>query len=218
MIQEVLYELNVEEFEKFNDVEGNVVHASVLPLCPLKWFYRLKYPDLVKAQQYSGYLILGKLVHIGLQRLLRELYDSGRLSGFKVLGVEVDLEKSINIENGDFPVIVKIKGRADLIVEKDGSKYVVEIKTSKSDFNIPAEHHVLQLKIYMNLASVEKGLLLYITPDRITEYYVNEAISDFELQNLVQEFFKKKGPRYGWECNYCPFNILCPNKKANSKR
>jgi len=218
MIQEVLYRLNVEDFERFNDVGGDVVHVSVLPLCPLKWFYRLKYPDLVRAQQYGGYMILGKLVHFGLQRLLLELQEAGMLD-FKILGVEVDLEKTINIERNGLPAIIHVKGRADILAERDGEKLVVEIKSARGDYGIPAQHHMEQLRIYMNLAGAGKGLLIYFTPDRIAEYPVDKPLSDFELQKLVQEFFERKAPRYDWECgSYCPFNVLCPYKKTNSYR
>jgi len=217
MIQEVLYRLNVEDFEKYVSAGGDVVHASSLPLCPLKWFYRLKYPDLAKAQQYAGYMILGKLVHFGLQKLLMELQEAGLLD-FKILGVEVELEKTINIERNGLPVIVHVKGRADIIAEKNGEKLVVEIKTAKGDYNIPAPHHLEQLRIYMNMAGAGKGMLIYVTPDRIAEYPVDKPLSDFELQKLVQEFYSRKGPRYDWECQYhCPYAVLCPYKKTNRR-
>ena len=169
MIQEVLYRLNVEDFEKYVSVGGDVVHASSLPLCPLKWFYRLKYPDLAKAQQYAGYMILGKLVHFGLQKLLMELQEAGLLD-FKILGVEVELEKTINIERNGLPVIVHVKGRADIIAEKNGEKLVVEIKTAKGDYNIPAPHHLEQLRIYMT--KDEKGKIWGQIVDEISNMYI----------------------------------------------
>jgi len=32
---------------------------------------------------------------------------------------------------------------------------------------------------------------------------------------LVEETIEvSKVPRYSWECNYCQFNVICPNKKV----
>ncbi len=215
MIQEVLYLKQIEEFEKHSIVEANEVHVSALVQCPMKWFYRFKYPDLARAQQYHAYMILGKLVHMGLQSLLMSLDNSE----FKVIGVEVEAAKSINIERNGMPLVVRIKGRADMIIEDSQGRVIVEIKTARGDYNMPLQHHELQLRIYMNMLRAKRGLLLYITPDRIAEYPVDKPLDDYELQRLVYEFYQRsKTPKFDWECQYCQFNILCPMKKVNSRR
>ena len=217
MIQEVLYRLQLKETEEHKPSYSEIYVTSLVQ-CPLKFTYSLKFPEIATAQNYQPYLILGKLVHYGLQHLLMELSRSDFLKEFKLVGVEVECSKTISVDASNLPYIVHVKGRADLIVEKDGEKIVVEIKTAKGDYNIPSEHHVLQLRIYMNMLGIGKGLLLYITPERIAEIPVEKPLDDFELSNLVKEFLQRKGPRYSWECSYCQYAILCPFKKTNSRR
>ena len=101
-----------------------------------------------------------------------------------------------------------IKGRVDLL--KDGE--IIEIKTSRAGFKIPYEHHIEQLQIYMNLLKANEGRLLYITPDRIVEFkFVRRKI---DMKQVLNDYFKSDGPRYEWECKYCPFSQFCNNTKV----
>ncbi|MBW2675537.1 MAG: PD-(D/E)XK nuclease family protein, partial [Deltaproteobacteria bacterium] len=113
---------------------------------------------------------------------------------------------------------VLITGRIDVLAYRGNEKIVYEIKTARSDVGIPHQHHIEQLRIYMNMVNAQKGILLYITPDRVTEYYVTNPMSDEELVKLVEEFLKFNGPRYEWECNYCVYSVICPLKKTNTMR
>ena len=217
MIQEVLYKLQLRDFEEHSVSGDNVVHVSALVQCPLKWFFAAKYPELARAQQFQGYMILGKLVHLGLQGTVEKFMSE---FGFRRVSVEVPLEKRINVDGpANLPTIITVKGRADILAETfDGEKVIVEIKTARGDYNMPSPHHVLQLRTYMNMANISKGILLYITPDRIAEYTVNNPLSDHELQKLITEFMQRKAPRYDWECQYyCPYAVLCPYKKTNRR-
>ncbi len=216
MIQEVLYEMNVRDFHRFRSAGDGEVHVSSLVVCPLKWFYAKKYPDIAVAQQFQGYLILGKLVHLGLQRVLEK---PGLIHGAKRVLFEVEAEKKVSVEHRGLTLIYTIKGRADMLVETiSGERIVVEVKTAKGDYGIPHKHHELQLRIYMNMLSAEKGVLLYITPDRVTEYHVTGPLGDLELKSLIKGFLDRKGPAWDWECLRCPYNILCPSKVQNNRR
>lgn len=213
MIQEVLYRLYLKEFEEHSSASADEIYVSSLTLCPLKFFYAIKYPDIARITCYQPYLIVGKILHYGLERLLKEIKNLN----FTLIDTEVNVEKRISIVRNGLPLIITVKGRIDILVKEKDSLIPVEIKTAKGDHNIPSEHHVLQLKIYMNMLNASKGILLYITPDRITEYTVEGPISDYDLVKLITNFLDRKGPRYPWECTWCIFNILCPNKK-NSRR
>jgi CRISPR/Cas system-associated exonuclease Cas4 (RecB family) len=99
------------------------------------------------------------------------------------------------------------------------TKVVYEIKTSRSDVGLPYEHRLLQLRIYMNMVNATKGVVFYLTPDRVAEFFVTNPVSDEELKELVEEFLEFLDPKYDWECSYCVYSTICPLKKTvNVKR
>ena len=142
---------------------------------------------------------MGVLLHKGLVKFLSEqgIYD--------VLE-EVEVKRKI----GEWTV----KGRVDAwLVKEDGEEIIVEIKTSRRDVGIPYQHHIEQLKLYLWLTKVRKGLLVYITPDRITEYEVNTPATDEEVMMYIEDFVKKaRVPRFDWECKLCMWNNICNRK------
>jgi len=100
----------------------------------------------------------------------------------------------------------------DAIVDDE----VFELKYTSTSFdNLPLEHHVYQLKMYMNILS-KKGRLVYLTPYGVREflYEEDEALSDEEMLQFAREFFvEKKSPRFDWECTYCTYRVVCPLSK-----
>ncbi len=215
---ELFVRLQLLEFdEHYRKVREHplTIWVSYLVACPLKWFYTMKYPEIARAT-FRGCFVLGKLAHLGLQQLAK-LYAEEL--GFRQVEIEKDVEKRINVDLNDLPRIVRLSGRIDILAtDEDDEKIVVEIKTARSDAYLPHEHHVQQLRIYMNLANASKGVLLYITPDRVAEYTYTNPASDEELQKLVATFLRFEGPRYEWECTYCQFSSICPRKKTNQAK
>jgi len=186
VITEIVISWRLRELEKH---ERDGIWVTDLIRCPLKREFEEKYPELYRASVYTPNTILGSLVHVGLENILSSELNAE---------IEVKAEKQI----GEY----KIVGRIDAIVGKVG----IEIKTSRADIDIPYEHHVLQARIYNWLYDLEKTVLVYVTPDRFAEYYVEDRVSEEEILKLIVE---KKAPRYDWECRYCHFSVICPNKK-----
>ena len=208
-IQELLYRIALEQdLQHLEDrSQYNMVSISVTDLVACSHRYRLsmKYPELKIQGNYSPTLILGRVLHTGIESIVKKYWENAR--------IEAPLEKIIMLDDAR---AVRIAGVADIVVEGDNGKIIIEIKTSRGDHETPLEHHVKQLQIYMNLSGAAKGILFYINPDRIAEYEVNEPLTDSELAQLVLEtLLDKKHPRYDWECNYCPYSIMCPYKKIN---
>ncbi len=190
MIIEIITEWRLRELEKHRKLrEEGAIEVTDLIRCPLKREFEEKYPELYKASAYTPATILGSLVHLGLENILSSELNAE---------VEVKGEKAIGEH--------RIVGKIDAKIGKVG----IEIKTSRADFEIPYEHHVLQARIYNWLFDLEKTILVYITPDRITEYVVDDEINEDEIIKLIVD---KTAPRYDWECKYCHFSLLCPNKK-----
>ena len=206
-LSDVIYRWNLMDFLEYADrpCNGGVcIGVSELVYCSNKYYLRHRYPELVLAENlYASWAVYGRLIHRGLENLLRE-------HGFRT---EAEVSRQFLVDG----LLVMVNGRIDALGTWNGRLTAVEIKSSRSDNDLPRQQHILQLRIYMNLAKASQGILIYITPDRVTEYTIAEPISDPELKILIQETINNtKHPRYPWECSYCSFNHLCPYKQTNN--
>ena len=201
MLVEKILKKKLEDYLS-HQKEENTLYVTDLVRCPLKNYYEKEYKELAMSEVFTPSAILGDFVHAGLEDFIRNNFPNAQ--------TEVELEKEIPVNNKQ----VKIKGRVDAIAEIEGEKTVIEIKTARADKGLPHEHHKTQLQIYLWLTGIRKGLLIYITPDRITEYPVNEPLDDSVIIRLAEETLNmNRAPRYSWECKYCVFASLCPYKK-----
>jgi len=211
-VQDLIYRWNIEDFIKYANKPCGArtcVSVSDLVYCSMKYYYKRVYPEITLAENlYAAWASYGRLVHRGLQDLLKE-------HGFKV---EYEVEKLVELEvNGD-KRIVGVHGRLDALGSLNNRLTVVEIKSSRSDVDLPKPQHILQLRIYMYMAHAAQGILVYITPDRIAEYAIYEPLSPENIKLLLRETLENtKRPRYDWECSYCPFSIMCPYKQTNNR-
>ena len=204
---DVLYRVKQSEFtEKLREQSReDLVYVTDLTSCSHKRLMRIRYPLL--SFRFEPSMLLGDLVHTGLQRLLTELDPSWR--------AEVEVSRVYRL-NG---VSYELRGRADLVRYRDGvPETVVEIKTGRDlQDNAPREHHVLQLKVYLELLGAREGYLLYVTPDRLVEFRFERGGVDVEA--LVRETVEDRArPRYDWECRYCPYRRICPYALADRRR
>jgi CRISPR-associated exonuclease Cas4 len=208
VVVEELYAIKQRDFsEKLRELtDPNIVYVTDLALCSHKRVMRIRYPLL--SFQFDPQLILGDLVHVGIQQLLIS-NSSGKWKA------EVSIEKEFNIDGRR----IILKGRADLVEFSDEGRpvTVVEIKSARTlPSEAPLEHHVLQLRIYLQLLGAEQGVLLYVTPDRLVEYDVDP--SPIDIEELVREtIYDLRVPRYEWECRYCPYRKICPFARRYDK-
>lgn len=199
-IVKLIYELNREERER-HVRKPNVYWVTDLVRCSLKRDYEIKYPELSLREVFIPFHISGSLIHRGLQEILKERFGDS-------VETEVEYFKELSLHDGSKVVV---KGRADVIISSDDGRVGVEIKTSRSDMNIPHEQHLEQVMIYNWLMDLKYSLLVYITPERVAQYTVFERFSESEVINRV---VSTALPRYVWECSYCVYSVLCPYKKS----
>lgn len=200
LIVEFLLRARLQEYLSHSK-EENVIYVTDLVRCPLKVKFEREYKELIMSEILSPSAILGDLVHKGLESILK-------IEGYEIFS-EVEKEKIVVVDGKEF----KIKGRADVILKKENELIILEIKTARRDEGIPQRHHILQLRIYLWLFDANKGILLYITPDRVTEFPIEGAIETNSVIRMVEENLKlSPSPRYSWECSYCIFSKICPNK------
>lgn len=84
---------------------------------------------------------------------------------FEKLGILVSKEEYIKDTK------LQIAGKIDCITEIEGTKYIVEIKTSDSKDNInkfPYTSHLWQIQMYMHKKEINNGKLLYVFLDKNT--------------------------------------------------
>jgi len=193
-ITKILYDYKLEEFVKRLEELQNpsVYYVSDLIYCPWKRYFRLRFPYLTFT--FEPLAVMGELVHKGLQGILVE-------KGFQP---EYEVSRTIRVNNEE----VIIKGRIDAY--KPGE--LVEIKTSRgSTDSLPYPHHLLQVKLYMELTNVEKATLIYVSSDKIIEYDVK--LDEPVLEKLLQETMNLSvAPRWDWECRSCVFYKICPHR------
>jgi len=186
-----------------------VVWVTDLVLCSLKSRYSEVYPELEAPQVFEPTLVLGTIVHKGLQGFLRRVL--GEEKGY---GVEVEPEASAEVDLSQFQPgagKVVVKGRIDALILLGGERVGVEVKSMRGDAQLPLEHHVDQVRLYNLLFDLPATILLYVTPERITQYEVGERA---DWREVAQRVLEPKAPRYPWECRYCPFAVLCPKKRV----
>ncbi len=199
-VLEIIYRRKLEDFtNRLSELKNpTIVYVSELVSCSHKHVLRTVFPELQFKLEPAS--ILGELVHGGLESILAE-------NGYKI---EISIEKEVVIEDAKYI----IKGRMDAYNEEEG--VVVEIKTARSSQGIPHPHHIMQLQIYMNIVKASRGLLIYITPDRLVEF--NVARQEIEIDELLKQTIKDLvHPRWSWECRYCPYAKLCPYRVSEEK-
>ncbi|MHC1600494.1 MAG: CRISPR-associated protein Cas4 [Candidatus Methanospirareceae archaeon] len=183
VITRLLRDRQEEHVTRVTQRKVGEVWVTELIECPMKRVFRCLLPFL---ETDVPVFLLGDFVHKGLQSYLKQM-------GYET---EVDVEYRLD----DNTVI---KGRLDAY---NGDE-VVEIKYMRSMRDSkPLEHHVIQLKIYMMMVNAERGRLIYVTPDRIAEYIVENPYTPEQVKVLLED---EKIPRWEWECDYCPYKSFC---------
>jgi CRISPR-associated exonuclease Cas4 len=194
----LLYAVSKEEKEK-HPRKADTYWVTDLVRCPLKREYELKYPELVEKEIFTPVFILGTLVHRGLQELLKSIMGEG-------VSTEVEGSREVVLPDGRKVIV---EGRADIVVKISDEMIGVEIKTARSDYELPKPQHVDQARIYNWLFNLNQTILVYITPERVTQYLVSDKATEDEV---VSRITSRKIPRYDWECKYCSYSVMCPYK------
>jgi len=195
----LIYQLKLKELKEHQRQES-VYWVTDLVRCPLKRYFEITYPEIIASQVFTPTFIQGDLIHKGLEKLLKEAYPEGRVE------VEVDGVKDVVLPDGRK---VSVRGRADAIISLKDNRIGVEIKSLRSDIAIPLQHHVDQVRAYNWLFNFPYSILIYITPERVTQYEVSDRFGEGEV---IERILSKEAPRYSWECSYCPYSVLCPHK------
>jgi len=191
-----LYQSRLSKRLKHPEREENEYYVTDLVRCPLKREYEERYPELVERFIIHPPFVIGDLVHEILENKVT-LYDD-------FFETEVSKQKELKIQDE----IYVISGRIDILRGNRG----IELKVSRTDEGIPHQHHIDQCRAYNWLFDLEGTLLVYITFDRLAEFWISDRMTDDEVKERIQSTL---APRYSWECKYCPFAVVCSNKRKS---
>ncbi|WP_440059065.1 CRISPR-associated protein Cas4 [Thermogladius sp. 4427co] len=199
-ISPLLYRYFMEEqLSRINELSSpSIVYVTDLVSCHHKFHMRKQYPELTISFEPSA--IMGNLIHLGLESIVR---NHGFIPEYQV-------EKHIEIGGA----IYILKGRVDAY--NPDTREVLEIKSVKTFQGEPYRHHLDQLNIYLNMLNASRGILLYISHDRIVEFEVKSVHVDLE-EELKKLVYDETHPKYTWECRYCPFRKLCPYRREEAE-
>ncbi|MHA1616856.1 MAG: CRISPR-associated protein Cas4 [Candidatus Njordarchaeales archaeon] len=192
--------------EKYgHEHKENEIHVHDLVRCKHKSKMEDLFPEFARSP--SPNIFIGEAV----DEFVKKIVEMQREKLFQDLETtEVEISREIVIEKKDGAEKVVIIGKPDIIL----SDAVVEIKYARSIEDKPLDHHVMQLKTYMFLTKKEKGYLIYITPRGLKEFKIEENVDEEFVKKLLQEW---SSPRFEWECEYCQFREICPNRIIGSK-
>lgn len=186
-----------EQFRRLGELrDPSIIYVTDLVGCTHKFHMRKQFPELTLV--FEPMTVLGDIAHLGLEKILVD-------SGFEV---EVEVSGTFNIEGRSY----LLKGRVDA-VNRD-QRIVLEIKTARSSSGVPREHHVRQLNLYLNLMDFDKGILLYVAPDKLVEFTIPRQVIklESEIEDLINNRYR---PRYEWECRFCTYGKICPFQRQS---
>ena len=104
---------------------------------------------------------------------------------------------------------MNVEGRANVLIKIDEELVGVEIKTSRSDLELHKQHHVDQARVYNWLFKLNHTILIYVTPERVTQFLVRDRATDEEV---LERLSISRFPRYEWECRCCSYSVMYPHK------
>ncbi len=198
-----------EESEHHVRAEGEYYPSSI-GSCLRKQYYLYTVEEKPDPEKLAVFAT-GKGVHVAVAEALRK---SGLV---KVDAEEYPVQLKVSEE-------VRLTGRVDvLIVELDGTKVVVEVKSTSRIPDSPHESHFLQLQTYLHSMSLQKGFLLYW--DKRTgatrAFEVEKDASSLqkigERAIILHEHLKSGRPPFKeavmenrlWECDFCEYYSIC---------
>jgi len=184
--------------------EPNKLYVTEVARCLRESYFRRTRPQAFMGTQ-AVRAFIGKLVHEGLESLV--------VNALRSASHEVRRE----LDLGD----VKVSGRADVVSVGD-QEVIVEFKTCGDIPSEPYQDHIKQLKYYMAMFGIRRGVLVYISRDgEILPYIVSldspksvmEEIA-YRARALYEALTNGRPPKpeKGEWCGRCAYRFECLKK------
>ena len=187
-----------------------VYYPSLLPSCLLRQYWIYTEGHAVSAEK-SGVFKIGELFH-GF------LTDALKSSGAVLEGLEKPIV--LAVKHGDS--WIRLSGRVDALLNVNGERLILEVKSISSLPGEPLEHHVMQVQPYLLALNVEKALIIYLEKHNLS-WRIFQVGFDSKLMEILLERAKTlheslssrnpPKPGHSWECKYCEFGGKCKRMK-----
>jgi len=178
------------------DMERPSGHLSVVDLiCPYRAWRAARMPvaSIIKDEDVN--IVIGIVTH---RAVLRQLEQQG-----------CDVEVEMPIAGRRF--------RADAVCEEDNEKVIVEVKKRVIPGTVITEQYKIQVKMYMALLGVRRGIIIGLNGVRIdiaaSEEELRELREVAETSLLYLDSESEPPRRRGEWCKFCPFKNECINAR-----
>ena len=184
-----------------------VYRPSLLPCCLKRQFHIYK-QGLIISEEKAGLFEIGRLFHDFLSRTFKD-------GGLTMKSVEAPFSIVFLFENE----IIRISGRADLIITLNGEDYIIEVKSVKKLPKQPFKHHVEQVQLYLAGYGLTHAFLVYLEKSYLKNIIFSVDFNIEKFRKLVEraatlhKHLKGGDPPAPdgepWECRYCEFKKDC---------
>lgn len=182
--------------EKYKGEGKTILFVPELCECSEKRRMRQKFPEIERAEIYNPRFAVGQLIEEALRHRFK--------------GEEKNCTKELIVDGKPY----LISGTIDIIEPEE--KIPIEVKYQTSLQDKPLEHHILQLRLYLWLIGSERGELLYVSPEGLKSFVIEEPLADKEVVELIKD---GKSPRWSeWECQYCPYRQFCSKSNCRHRK
>lgn len=182
---------------KYRDAGKTLLFVHEICECSEKQKMRLRFPELMKAETYNARFAVGELIEEALKQRFRNEGDFTYI-------------KELNIDGKPYVIC----GTVDIIDPE--TKTPIEVKYQTALKDEPKEHHVLQLRLYLWLTGAGKGELLYVSPEGLKSFTIENPLEEKEIAELIKG---EKAPRWvEWECKYCQYQPFCNKSIATHRK
>ena len=184
--------------------------------CARRWYYHFDGSPSIDNTESRSFAIMqaGTDAHTAIQNLMEKA------------GILEEAEREITAS--DPP----IRGFLDALVNIDGERYVVEIKTTSQESFVfkqasmnPTDYHRLQILIYMGILNVDKGFFIYQNRNTLEMLYIPIEMTEDNKQFLEESLEWMRNTRQAYDdgkipnrpfregsktvCPQCPFYEYC---------
>ena len=202
ILRKILRAFRDYEKEKYETKMGeNVFHVHELVACKFKSELVREIPEL--STPLKPPIFIGEAI----DDFMKQLFLNDKELQKMTITAEGIYEKEVNVEGKE----IKIVGKPDIVLNDT----IIEIKYTQFPDELPRDHHVKQVKLYLFLTGCKKGKLVYVTNRGFKEFDVNEPFTEEELAEYIKTW---SSPRYEWECTYCNYKQICPHYKITTEK
>ena len=210
MISEIIAAYLKDQLPPEREYAVGTYYPGELPFCLRAQYFRYTQPAKALGSDRENLFGVGLLWQACVEEALRQA---------NVTVLEARKIRKLKVPDSSLVLLCE----PDFVVEVDGAKLVVELKTAASlaKFSEPMREHVLQLTAYMQVTKTSDALIVYLNKQsgEVKEFPVH-----LEPENLLLLFERAKrldqalqdralparvGAGQEWQCKSCEFVTEC---------